>query len=196
MPPGRSIFAACAKIHLAVGAAARGVGVPFVARFRLAAEHALAGAGRVHQNAVENAGKRGASASGIALSTTALRTPMRSMLRERICARLGMGSLQQSSPRPAISAAICVLLPPGGAKVEHPLAGLGIERGDGGPGRSRLLHVKQAALVQRRQAGARRPRRNTRPFAHGTGAPSPSMGQGGVPSGRRSRLTRSARVYG
>ena len=64
----------------------------------------------------KNAGKRGASASGMALSTTALRTPMRSMLRERICARLGMGSLQQSSPRPAISAAICVLLPPGAAQ--------------------------------------------------------------------------------
>ena len=63
----------------------------------------------------KNDGKRGASWSGIALVTTAWRTPMRSMLRERICAREGTGSLHTSSPRPCISPAICVLLPPGAA---------------------------------------------------------------------------------
>ena len=99
----------------------------------------------------KNAGKRGASAFGMALSTTALRTPMRSMLRERICARLGMGSLQQSRHQRGDLRALAAGR---GTKVEHPLAGLGIERGDGGQG-ARLLHVKQAALVQRRQAGAR-----------------------------------------
>ena len=63
----------------------------------------------------KNAGKRSASASGSALVTTALATPIRSMLRESTCAREGTGSLHTSSPCPPISAAICVLLPPGAA---------------------------------------------------------------------------------
>ena len=46
------------------------------------------------------------------------------------------------------------ILDNGGIVKKSQLAGLGIERGDGGQS-ARLLHVKQAALVQRRQAGAR-----------------------------------------
>ena len=59
--------------------------------------------------------QRAASASGWALTTSALGTPMRSMLRLRIFAREGTGSLDTSSPSPASAAAICVLLPPGAA---------------------------------------------------------------------------------
>ena len=59
--------------------------------------------------------QRAASASGWALTTSALGMPMRSMLRLRIFAREGTGSLHTSSPSPASAAAICVLLPPGAA---------------------------------------------------------------------------------
>ena len=54
---------------------------------------------------------------------------MRSMLRERICARLGMGSLQTEQPAPRHQRGDLRALAAGrGAEVEHPLAGLGIER--------------------------------------------------------------------
>ena len=143
------------NLHLAVGTAARGVGVPFVARFRLAAEHALAGAGRVHQNAVEKRGearreriRHGAEHDGVA-NAHALDVAGENLR----AAGDGLVAAEQPAPRHQ-RGDLRALAAGRGAEVEHPLAGLGIERGDGGQG-ARLLHVKQAALVQRRQAGAR-----------------------------------------
>mgnify|MGYP000157919513 CR=1 FL=1 len=45
------------NLHLAVGTAVGRIRIPFAPRFRLAAEHAFAGAGRVYQNAVKKTAK-------------------------------------------------------------------------------------------------------------------------------------------
>ena len=115
-PPGASIDTACSRISS--WRSAQPAGLP-------ACHSPMASAWRRNMPSPEQgastrmrskyAGKRGASWSGMAQVTTALATPMRSMLRERICARAGTGSLHTSRPRPCMSAAIWVLLPPGAA---------------------------------------------------------------------------------
>ena len=52
---------------------------------------------------------------GVSFVTTALAIPMRSIFSERIFARAGWISLLMRIPLPAITAAICVLFPPGAA---------------------------------------------------------------------------------
>ena len=64
----------------------------------------------------KKAGNFTESSAGVALVTTAFRTPMRSMFWERIPARVGWISLATKSPSPHSAAASWVALPPGAAQ--------------------------------------------------------------------------------
>ena len=60
-------------------------------------------------------GQRLHKSSGRAHTAAAFATPIRSRLRLNTCARLITGSLQTSTPPPAMNAASWVLFPPGAA---------------------------------------------------------------------------------
>ena len=153
-------------VELALRAARGRALAPFIDGLRLAAEHALAGAGRVHEDAVKERGEargkllRQRAGNGGVGHAHALH-----IAREDLRAG-GNRLVAHEQPAPGHQRGDLRALAAGrGTQVEHALAGLRVKRRDGGK-RAGLLQVEQPRLVQRREAGARVP-------AHEVRAPGP-----------------------
>lgn len=141
-------------IHLAVGTIRRGIGVPFVTRFGLAAEHALSRAGRIDQYAVKERRKARRKRIGQCADDNGVAHTHALHISGKNLSAAGNRFVADQQPLSAHQRGNLRAFAAGsGAQIQHALARLGVKHGDSGQ-RARLLHIKQTAFMERGKSGA------------------------------------------
>ena len=136
------------------GAAGRGSGSPFFAGGRIAAEHALAGTGRVHQDFIEKLRqhRRELFGQGIDDDGIVYAQPLHGGREDFDPGGIGFVGDDQTFSHQG-RGQLTALSAGRGAQIKHPVAGLNVQRYGRGH-RAGFLNIVCAGKMQRREAGA------------------------------------------
>ena len=128
--------------------------MPFVTRFGLAAEHALSRAGRIDQYAVKECRKARRKRIGQCADDNGVAHTHALHISGKNLSAAGNRFVADQQPLSAHQRGnLCAFAAGSGAQIQHALARLGVKHDNSGQ-RTRLLHIKQAAFVERGKPGA------------------------------------------